>query len=369
MKLFAILSRYITRQLLGNFFMVLFAVLGIILMFDSIESLRKISGRDDVSLFFAAQLAITRVTKTVEIVIPFVLMVAAMITFWKLSKNNEFVIIRSAGVSIFSFLRPLIVVCFLLGLGNIMLFNPIAAQMFEWHEILDYRLDTRNPNAVLFSSKGLWIREAIEDNKVLLIQAKTLHQEDDKTLWMRDVSIAELNENSQITKGYEAYFATLDGNIFRLKDVKLLEGGKPVKTMSDYAYETSIDMQRIKENFIEPNAISFWQLPETIAFYEKAGFSARRHWMRYLGLLISPFQLIGMLMVAAIFMLQNTMRGSAVLLKVVMGIVTGFVVYFSSQVVYAFGVNGYIPVWLAVSAPTLIIILVSSSLLIMSDEV
>lgn len=368
MKSFDILSRYISRQLLGNFFMVLFAVLGIILMFDSIESLRKISGREDVTLWFAAQLAITRITRTVEIVIPFVMMVAAMITFWKLSKNNEFVIIRSAGVSMFGFLRPLLIIAFLLGLGNTMLFNPVAARMYEWHEILDVRLDTHNPNAVLFSSKGLWIREAVDNDKVLLIQAKSLRQEDNY-LWMRNVSITELNHNSQITKGYEAYFATLEGSTFHLKDVKVLEGGKPVEFLRDYSYKSSIDTQRIKENFIEPDAISFWQLPDTISFYEKAGFSARRHWMRYLNLLISPFLLVGMLMLAAIFMLQNTLRGSAILVRVVLSIITGFVFYFSSQVVYAFGVNGYIPVWLSVSAPTLIILLTASSLLITADEV
>ncbi len=368
MNFFAILSRYLNRQLLSNFFIVLLAILGIILMFDSIETLRKISGRDDVTMWFAAQLAVTRVTKTVEIIIPFVMMVAAMITFWKLSKNNEFVIIRSAGVSMFGFLKPLIIAAFLLGLANTMLFNPIAAKMFEWHEILDYRLDSKDPNAVLFSSKGLWIREAMEKDKVLLIQAKTLRQESN-TLWMRDVSITELGPNAQILKGYEAYFATLEGNFFHLKDVKVLENGKPVEFLMDYTYKTSINIERIKENFIEPDAISFWQLPETISFYEHAGFSARRHWMRYLSLWMSPFTLVGMLMIAAIFMLQNTQRGSGILIRVILSIAVGFVFYFSSQVVYAFGVNGYIPVWLAVSAPTLIILLTGTSMLISADEV
>ena len=120
---------------------------------------------------------------------------------------------------------------------------------------------------------------------------------------------------------------------------------------------------------LEPNAISFWQLPETIDFYEHAGFSATRLRMRFFGLLISPFLLVGMMMIAAIFMLQNTMRGAHLLAKVVLGIAIGFLVYFSSQVVYAFGVNGYIPVWLAVSAPTLIILLTSSSMLVSADEV
>lgn len=369
MNLFAILSRYVTRQLLINFFIVLFAILGIILLFDTIEALRRTSGREDVTFWFTVQYAVTRITKTVEIVFPFVLMVAAMITFWRLSKNNEFVIIRSTGVSIFGFLKPLIVATFLLGLVNVMLFNPVAAKMFEWHEVLSYRLQSHNPNAVLFSSKGLWIRESVGEGRVLLIQARSLRQDDDNAVWMRDVSITELNENSQIKKSYNASFATLDGNIFHLKDVKIMTSGEPMQTMSDYAYETTISVQRIKDNFIEPEAISFWRLPDTISFYEKAGFSARQHWMRFLSLLVSPFLLVGMLMLAAVFMLQNTLRGSAIMWRVVISIVTGFTFYFSSQVVYAFGVNGYIPMWLSVAAPTMIIWLISTSLLIQSDEV
>lgn len=41
-------------------------------------------------------------------VFPFVMMIAAMITFWRLSKSNEFVIIRAAGVSIWGFLTPVL---------------------------------------------------------------------------------------------------------------------------------------------------------------------------------------------------------------------------------------------------------------------
>ncbi len=368
MNPFAILSRYITKQLISNFLMVFFAILSIILMFEGIEALRKIAGHDDISLWFALQLAITRMSKTTEIVIPFVMMVAAMITFWRLSKNNEFVIIRSAGVSMFGFLWPLMIAVFIIGIINVTALNPITSKLYELHEVLDYRLDAHDPNAVLFSSKGLWIREGLDDGRVFLLQAKSLRQEDD-AIWMREVSITELNNETHTSKNYEAFFAVLEDDTINLKDVKVMEGGRPVEFLSSYEYKTNINIQRIKENFVEPNAISFWQLPEAITFYEHAGFSAIRLRMRFFGLLISPFLLVGMMMVAAIFMLQNTMRGSHLLFKVVLGVVIGFLVYFSSQVVYAFGVNGYIPVWLAVSAPTLIILLTSSSMLVSADEV
>ena len=309
MNPFAILSRYITKQLISNFLMVFFAILSIILMFEGIEALRKIAGHDDISLWFALQLAITRMSKTTEIVIPFVMMVAAMITFWRLSKNNEFVIIRSAGVSMFGFLWPLMIAVFIIGIINVTALNPITSKLYELHEVLDYRLDAHDPNAVLFSSKGLWIREGLDDGRVFLLQAKSLRQEDD-AIWMREVSITELNNETHTSKNYEAYFAVLEDDTMNLKDVKVMEGGRPVEFLSSYEYKTNINIQRIKENFVEPNAISFWQLPEAITFYEHAGFSAIRLRMRFFGLLISPFLLVGMMMVAAIFMLQNTMRGS-----------------------------------------------------------
>lgn len=368
MNPFLILSRYITKQLISNFFIVLFSILGIILMFEGIEALRKIAGHDGVSLWFAAQLAVTRMSKTAEVVIPFVMMVASMITFWRLSKNSEFVIIRSAGVSMFGFLWPLILATFIIGVLNVVVLNPITSKLYELHEVLDYRLDAHDPNAVLFSSKGLWIREGLDDGRVFLLQAKSLRQEDE-AIWMREVSITELSGENHTAKNYEAYFAVLEDDKITLKDVKVMEGGKPVEFLNSYEYPTNINIQRIKENFVEPGAISFWQLPEAISFYEHAGFSATRLRMRFFGLLVSPFLLVGMMMVAAIFMLQNTMRGAHLLLKVVLGVAIGFLVYFSSQVVYAFGVNGYIPVWLAVSAPTLIILLTSSSMLVSADEV
>ena len=49
---------------------------------------------------------------------------------------------------------------------------------------------------------------------------------------------------------------------------------------------------------------------------------------------------------------------------IVGGISTGFIVYFLSQVIYAFGINSYIPMILAVWAPTLIITMISASLLL-----
>ena len=166
----------------------------------------------------------------------------------------------------------------------------------------------------------------------------------------------------------EAFAAVLENKEFELKDVKVFEAGKPTLNLNNVKYQTTLTAERIKENFVDPEAISFWDLPGTIKFYEMSGFSALRHHMRYLTLLASPFMLCAMVLVAAVFALRPNNRRGGVMFLIVGGIATGFMVYFMSQVIYAFGINGYIPSFFAAWTPALIAALISVSILLHLED-
>ena len=134
----SILGKYLSKQILLSFLGVLLMVMGIVMLFEVVELLRRTSGRDDVGFSFVMQMALMKLPKTIEMVFPFVMMIAAMITFWKVSKTNEFVIIRAAGVSIWGFLFSVLVVTFCIGVVNITVINPISAKMNEIYETMDY---------------------------------------------------------------------------------------------------------------------------------------------------------------------------------------------------------------------------------------
>ena len=368
MKPNTILGTYLIRQIVWNFFAVLLMVLAIVFMFEVVDLLRRVSDRPDIGWGFVLEMVLMKIPRTMDMVFPFVMMIAAMVTFWRFSKNSEFVIVRAAGVSVWGFLTPILFAVFVIGLINIMLVNPIASKMYEMYETMDYRLKTKNPKAVLFSDKGLWIREAADENHVLVMQAKSVRQKDEDTLYLYDVSILELDRDSQILRSVDAFMAVLQNNRFELKEVKVYEAGKERTSVGSVKYKTSITPDRIKENFIDPEAISFWDLPETINFYKKSGFSAVKHQLRYLSLLSSPFLLCAMVLVAAVFALRPNSRRGGVMFLIVGGIIAGFVVYFSSQVIYAFGLNGYIPIDMAIWTPILITALISVSVLLHLED-
>lgn len=362
----SILGRYLTRQIVFNFFAVLLIILGIIFLFEMVERLRRIA-RTEFGIWFAIQLAVARLPKSAEQVFPFVMMIAAMITFWRLSKTNEFVVMRSAGVSIWGFLAPICLATLVIGVANVTLVNPVAADLFSMFETLERRMDTKNPSAMLFSDQGLWIREAVAEDKVMVLQAKTLHHENNDLL-LRGVSIIEMDRQSQPIRRIEAFAGILENGFFDLKDVKIFVAGEGVQSLNNMRYNTILDIDKIQENFVEPEAISFWKLPEVIRFYDKSGFAVQRHQMRFWSLVFSPLFLVAMVLMAAVFALRPNNRRGGVMYLIVGGIVTGFSAYFLSQVVYAMGISGNLPVGLAVIAPTLIATLVAVSLLLHLED-
>lgn len=368
MKPNSILGKYLIKQIVWNFLSVLMMVLAIIFMFEVIDLLRRVADRPDIDWKFVLKMVVMKLPRTLDMILPFVMMIAAMVTFWRVSKSNEFVIIRVSGVSVWGFLMPIVFAVLVIGALHITLINPISAKMYEAFQTMDYQMKTKNPKAVLFSDKGLWIREATNENKVLVMQAKSVRQENENTLYLYDVSILELDRKSQILRRIDAFLAILNNGQFELKDVSVYEAGKPRVALNSVKYDTSITVDRIKENFVDPDAISFWDLPETMNFYKKSGFSVTKHQMRYLSLLAAPFMLCVMILVAAVFALRPNNRRGGVMFLIVGGITAGFLVYFSSQVIYAFGLNGYIPAEMAIWTPILITALVSVSVLLHLED-
>ena len=367
MKPNSILGKYLTKQLILNFISVLLVILGIIFLFEMVERLRRISGNPDFGLWFAFQLAIARLPKTAEQVFPFVMMIAAMITFWRLSKTSEFVVMRAAGLSIWGFLTPVCIATLAVGIINVTMINPLSANLYGLFETLERRMDTKNMQAMSFSDHGLWIREAISDDNVMVLNARSLHPENNQLL-LRGMTIIELDKKTQPIKRIEAFVGVLKDGYFDLRDVKTYVAGKPTVFMNNMHYPTTLDINKIEENFTDIEAISFWDLPRIIKFYDKSGFAVERHQIRFWSLIISPLFLVAMVLMAAVFALRPNNRRGGVMYLIVGGIVTGFSAYFLTQVVYAMGISGNIPVFLAVIAPTAIAMLIGVSLLLHLED-
>ena len=88
-------------------------------------------------------MAALKLPQTAQEALPFAILFGTMLAFWRLTRSNELVVARAAGVSVWQFLTPAVLVALLVGVVAVTVFNPIASSVEATYE----KLDSRDPAA------------------------------------------------------------------------------------------------------------------------------------------------------------------------------------------------------------------------------
>ena len=82
---------------------------------DYIELIRRGGTRAQASWGVLLEMAALKLPHTAQDVMPFAILFGTMLAFWRLTRSNELVVARAAGVSVWGFLTPAILVALLVG--------------------------------------------------------------------------------------------------------------------------------------------------------------------------------------------------------------------------------------------------------------
>ncbi|MAI11611.1 MAG: LPS export ABC transporter permease LptG [Rhodospirillaceae bacterium TMED167] len=345
-----IFSYYISRHFLISFLTVFGIFLGLIFLFDVIELLRRASGHDDIGLPTVLQMGFLKLPFLGQQAFPFAVLFGSMVAFWRLTLNSELIVARAAGVSAWQILIPVLGVSLILGLLQIGALNPLASAFLAKFDRLNASYFKGQSNLLAVSSTGLWLRQANAENQSV-IHATRLNRLND-AIRLKDVTIFVYEGADQYRQRISAETAELEDGFWHMKNVWIHEREKELpEQRSEFWLETDITLNNINDTFAAPETLSFWDLPSFIENLEKAGFSALRHRLYWHSLLAAPLLLCAMVLIAATFTLKQSQRSSTSYL-VVGGIMSGFLLFFFSDVVSALGLRESIPVVLAAWTPS-----------------
>jgi len=358
------LSAYIARQFFAWFCGVFGTMVSVTFLLDYIELTRRAGMRPQATWGILLEMAALKLPETAQDVLPFAVLFGTMLAFWRLTRNNELVVARAAGVSAWGFLTPALVVALLVGVVAVTLFNPIASAMEASYEKLDNRILRQMGDPMSLSNAGLWLRQGDASGGEIIIHGDRLPS---RRLSLRNVSAFFLNRRDEFTARVEAQTARLDDGFWMIEAGQRFRPGQPPELFSDLRVPTSLTTSKIEESLASPDTISFWELPGFIALLERSGFSAQRHRLHFNVLLARPFLLAAMVLVAATFSLRMHRRGGAMML-VVSGVATGFLLYFLSDIVFALGLSGKIPVLLAAWTPVGVSMIFGTSMLLHLED-
>src|SRR5262245_16424458 len=108
-------------------------------LLDYIELICRSGTRIQATLGILLEMAALKLPRTAQEVLPFAILFGTMLAFWRLTRNHELVVARAAGVSVWQFLTPALLVALLIGVVAVTVFNPAASLMEAAYEKLESR--------------------------------------------------------------------------------------------------------------------------------------------------------------------------------------------------------------------------------------
>ena len=367
------LSLYIGRHFLMAILTTISIVLVIVALMELLDLIRRTADvPQGVPFGILLQMALLKLPTTGEKVYPFAVMIGSMFTLVRLTRTSELVVTRAAGVSVWQFLLPGMIVAFALGIFGVTIMNPVAAMTITRFERIEDKYISGKPSVLSISQSGLWLRQTEQAGipyRKALAHEYIIHamRMDQTSYALETVMILLYDEQHRFLGRVDAPEARLSPGQWVVPNAVLSTPDSVSTAQAEFRMPTQLTLNQIEDSFSAPETFSFWQLPGFIDVLEKAGFSALQHRLHFHSLMSMPLLFAGMLMLAAVFSLRPPRRGRTGMLLVI-GLASGFFLYFMTNIIYALGATGDLPIELAAWAPSLIVMMAASAALLHLED-
>jgi lipopolysaccharide export system permease protein len=341
-------ARYISLRFTKTILATFAGVFVLIFTIDLVETLRRSGDTAAATGPLMAWLSFLHTPTIAEQALPFAVLFGAMIAFLNLSRKLELVVARAAGVSVWQFMTPPIIVVFVIGIVSITLYNPASAYFKQQADAIEAKL-FGSGGGQASSGVGLWVRQKSVDGQAI-IHAQGVA---DRGVTLSGVTVFAFDEDGSFVQRIDAAGASLHEGFWRLDQAEVVTPGFETEPVSTYLLATTLTRNEVSQAFVAPETVPFWSLPGLAAQIERAGLDATGYRLRYQVLLARPLMLAAMVLVAASFSLRFFRMGG-VGIMVSGGVAAGFVLYVATKLVGDLGGAGFVSTPIAGWSPAVV---------------
>jgi lipopolysaccharide export system permease protein len=341
------LGRYLSLRFTKTILAVFGTIFLLIYLIDFVEMLRRSGDIPGVTTAYVALLTLMRVPSVSEQVLPFATLGGAMVAFLGLTRKLELVVARAAGVSVWQFLAPPVLIVLLLGIFSITVYNPVSAHLKQRADLIETKWFGQAGRSG--SDPGLWIRQRSIDGQAII----RAEQSSAKGTQLGSVTAFVYDLDGRFKERIEAATATLAPGVWTLDDARIFTASQEPRTDPHYLLSTNLTPEQVTQSFVSPDAVPFWSLLDLSRRTEAAGLDATAYRLRFQALLARPLLLVAMVLIAAAFSLRF-FRFGGISKMVSGGVGAGFVLYVATKVVSDLGGAGLLSAPVAAWSPALV---------------
>ena len=360
---FRTLRRYVARRFLFSIVGAFAVCACLIFMIDMIELLRLSRRAQDFSVSTLLWIGLLRLPAFSELLLAFAVLVGSIGALLSLNRKSELTVMRSAGMSVWQFLRPGLVVTFMFGITAVGVFNPLAASArFEAERLV---AEVFGVEAGLLSGKGegSWLRQNGPDGQSVLNAGAVA----DQGLTLTGVIAFVFDHQHRFVERLDADRATLQDGYWELHRAIVSRPKSEPETSRVYSLRTHLTREGVGDALGSEIAVSVWHLPALIEASEKGGLSASKYRMQQALLLSRPALLLAMVVLAATVSLRS-FRSGGIQTMVLVGLIGGIGLFLLAEVSRQIGASGLISPALAVWVPIGVSLLVSLTVLLHQED-
>lgn len=319
------------------------------------------AGLPGYSTAWALSVAALQIPIVMQQAVPFVGLIAAMATLISLNRKHELVIARSAGISAWEFLTPIMTGALIFGILSVTLLNPVATAGFRHAQELE--AEVTGAHTRVNREARRWLKQRTAEGTTIIGADAAL--DGGKTL-VRPVFL-RIDDSGHIFERLDARRAQLRDGYWELDDVSRLRGQQPPEHADTLTLPTNLHTEFVAERLTSPEAVSIFELPRTIKIAHSFGMRASAFATEFQSLLATPPLLVAMSLIAATVSMRFARMGLSATM-ILGGILAGFLLYVVSALAEAFGSAGFVPPVVAAWTPVVIAMFVGVTFLLYKED-
>ncbi|MBV6658865.1 MAG: LPS export ABC transporter permease LptG [Devosiaceae bacterium] len=360
------LSRYMAGAFLRNAVLIFVAAYALMLMVDVMELTRR-GGDLDVPFEIVVAISALRLPTLAEQLLPFAVLIAALMTLVSLSRRSELVVARASGISAWQFLLPLLVAATALGVVATLLYNPLAAGAKQRSDAL--LAERFGGEAAIVDPEGeIWFRQAMDSGPAAgtsaIIRAASALEGGRR---LNNVTALTFDATDTFVERVDAPSAVLSNGAWRMQNVTVTDPEGVARQVAEFSLPTPLTADDVVGRFTPPNHMPIWALPQLESQARLAGLASDRYSFQFQALLARPMLLMAMVLVAATVSLRFSRHGGTTPL-VVAGLSAGFIVFIVNEIAGDLGSAGLVAPALAAWVPPVAAALVGVTALLHLED-
>lgn len=357
------LNMYFMKVFLKSIFGVFLVCFAIIFLVDLIERVRELSNEEGFIFLFGVQMAFYRTPAIAEQILPFAILIGSIVAFLNLTRKLELAITRAAGVSVWQFIRPAVLLAVVIGIFTSIAYNPLSVWLQERSEQLEIQKFSSGQNFRKSRTDNIWFRQEGLDGESILSADRSLN----RGLTLIGVTALVFNDDRTFKEQVDAASAIWKDGYWQLNDARVATADSPPEPREEYRLSTFFTEEQARQQAESTGNLSFWRFSAAIEAAQRAGLNTNRMRLEFQTHLARPLLFAAMVIIAATVSLKLTRLGGASHM-VLGGIGAGFVLYVLSELVGDFGSNGLLEPALAAWLPALIASVLGVTVLLYQED-